>query len=268
MCFLTNLLLLVLASAQSPVPADDSTLMVPAIPQGSTLASGGIIRMDSTEKVIYLVFTGHEFADGGDSIRGILQRRRIQASFFFTGDFYRTPRFRPLIEGLVADGNYLGGHSDRHLLYAPWSNRDSLLVTREQFMSDLSANYREMERFGITKSAAPWFLPPFEWYNAVVAGWCVEAGLRLVNFTPGTRSNADYTVPGEDASYVSSAEIIGSILRREEQRPSGLNGFILLMHIGTDQRRTDKLHGHLDSLLDELGRRGYQFRRLPAGDPE
>jgi peptidoglycan/xylan/chitin deacetylase (PgdA/CDA1 family) len=228
-----------------------------------TIESGAIIRMDSTQKVVFLVFTGHEFADGGMAIRRTLRKNGIKASFFFTGDFYRNPLFARLIRGLVADGNYLGGHSDRHLLYAPWTNRDSLLLDKDQFMEDLSANYGVMAQFGITRSTAPWFLPPFEWYNGTIVSWSREAGLRVVNFTPGTRSNADYTIPGVDANYVSADEIVFSILRREELGPRGLNGFLLLMHIGTDPRRTDKLYDRLDGLIHELKRRGYSFRRLP-----
>ena len=35
-----------------------------------------------------MVFTGHEFAEGGNFIANTLQQQKIKASFFFTGDFY------------------------------------------------------------------------------------------------------------------------------------------------------------------------------------
>ena len=49
---------------------------------------GGIIRGDSTKKKIALVFTGDEFADGGNFIAQTLQQQQVKASFFFTGNFY------------------------------------------------------------------------------------------------------------------------------------------------------------------------------------
>jgi hypothetical protein len=53
-------------------------------------------------------------------------------------------------------------------------------------------------------------------------------GLTLINFTPGTRSNADYT--GEaDTNFVSSQAIFDSIVNKEREDPHGLNGFILLL---------------------------------------
>jgi endoglucanase len=224
-----------------------------------TIDEGAVIRMDSTKNEIYLVFTGHEFADGGTTIQTTLRHHGIKASFFFTGDFYRAQRNRTLIKRLVKEGHYLGPHSNKHILYASWRNRDSLLVSKEQFLGDLRDNYRAMSALGIAKINSPIFLPPFEWYNTQIAEWCRESGVRLVNFTPGTRSNADYTVPGVDENYRSSNEIENSILEYAASRPGAMNGFILLMHIGTDPRRTDKLYRRLDGIIAGLKHRGYEF---------
>jgi peptidoglycan/xylan/chitin deacetylase (PgdA/CDA1 family) len=223
---------------------------------------GGILRMDSTRKEVYLVFTGHEFADGGEVIRKALRKHKAKASFFFTGDFYRNPEFASIIRALKRDGHYLGGHSDKHLLYVSWQNRDSLLVTREQFLGDLQDNYRAMEAFGIRRGDAPYFLPPYEWYNSAVSSWCADAGLTLVNFSAGTLSNADYTYPSGPGRYVTSDSIFSRILAYERTSPSGLNGFLLLTHFGVDRRRPDKLYLRLDALLTELNKRGYAFRSL------
>lgn len=123
---------------------------------------GAITRGDKEKKEIALVFTGDQFADGAQHIIQVLNRHSIQASFFFTGRFYRNPNFEKSIQTLIDGGHYLGAHSDQHLLYCDWSRRDSLLVTKEVFFGDLQDNYQEMERFGISKNNAPYFLPPRE----------------------------------------------------------------------------------------------------------
>ena len=171
------------------------------------IEAGGIIRTDRTKKEVHLVFTGHEFADGGELIRGVLKNHAVKASFFFTGDFYRNRQFTDIITSLKKDGHYLGAHSDKHLLYCSWEKRDSLLVTRDSFKSDLRSNYAEMKRFGISQSDARYFLPPYEWYNDSVSTWTKELGLILVNFTPGTYSNADWTHPELGRQYLSSDTI-------------------------------------------------------------
>lgn len=225
-------------------------------------AHGAIIRGDKSKKELALVFTGDEFADGGEYIQKALSAFNIKASFFLTGNFYRNPEFKKIIAGLKTDGHYLGAHSDRHLLYCAWENRDSLLVTKEQFLSDLKNNYSEIEKFGINQSDAKYFLPPFEWYNRQISEWSREFGLTLVNFTPGTKSHTDWTHPELGKSYVSSQVILDSILNFENQSRDGLNGFILLIHIGSDPRRTDKFYVKLKNLIPYLIDKGYRFKRI------
>jgi peptidoglycan/xylan/chitin deacetylase (PgdA/CDA1 family) len=218
---------------------------------------GGITRTDRSKKQICLVFSGHEYADGYELIRETLKKLNIKASFFFTGDFYRHPAFQKVIKGLLADRHYLGGHSDKHLLYCSWQNRDSLLVNKAQFLADLKENYQAMIRFGIRKNETPFFLPSYEWYNDSISTWCKEVGITLINFTPGTLSNADYSIPEMGEKYYSTDKIYNRILQVESKQ--GLNGNILLFHIGTDKRRQDKFYPKLYSLLNKLLKAGYVF---------
>jgi endoglucanase len=220
---------------------------------------GAIIRGEPTRKQIALVLTGDAFADGGEMIRKVFIKHHIKASFFLTGNFYQNTSFGPLIHALVRDGHYLGAHSEKHLLYADWQKRDSLLVNEEVFKKDLLLNYERMASFGITKEEAPYFLPPFEWYNAQIARWTSELGLQLVNFSPGTRSTADYTYPEMGNRYVPSDVIYRSIMDLEKKDAHGLNGFILLIHIGTDPRRTDKFYYKLDAMVRTLTGKEYRF---------
>ena len=219
---------------------------------------GAIIRGDSTRKNIALVFTGDEFADGGEFITSTLKQEKIKASFFFTGRFYRNRDFAMTIQQLKKDGHYLGAHSDQHVLYCDWNKRDSLLVTQTEFRTDLDNNYKAMSAFGISKSKATYFLPPYEWYNEKIAAWTTGMGLQLINYTPGTRSAADYTTPA-DKNYRSTGDIYDSIINYEKSAPAGLNGFILLLHIGTDPKRTDKFYHRLPELIRFLKTKGYKF---------
>lgn len=222
---------------------------------------GALERTDTTQAVIHLVFTAHEFADGGDFIRETLKNKSIPAHFFLTGDFYRNENHKKLIQQLIVDGHYLGAHSDRHLLYASWEKRDSLLISRSAFEKDVLDNYREMAVFGIQKEDAPYYMPPYEWYNQQISDWTEAIGLSLVNFSPGTRSNADYTTP-DMPNYINSEKIYQSILNYESTSTNGMNGFILLIHLGTHPDRTDKFYSFLPQLIEELQNRGYRFAML------
>ena len=209
-----------------------------------------------------MVSTGDGFADGGKYIAKVLKEENIHGSFFLTGNFYRNRKFKKIIKELKRNGNYLGSHSDKHLLYCDWKKRDSLLVTKQEFTEDLQNAYKELNKWNIEKNEAHYFLPPYEWYNDSIAKWTNEMGLQLVNFTPGTRSNADYTYPEMGNKYVSSDSVFNSIIHYEIRSSNGLSGFILLVHLGTDPRRTDKFYKRLPELINELKERGYQFVRI------
>jgi peptidoglycan/xylan/chitin deacetylase (PgdA/CDA1 family) len=226
-----------------------------------TRSHGGIVRGSLDKPVLALVFTGDEFGDGTAQIREVLDRQDIKGTFFFTGRFYRNPDFADDIRGLKADGHYLGAHSDQHLLYCSWENRDSLLVTRDEFAKDILDNYAEMARFGVKVDDAPLFMPPYEWYNDQISTWTNDLGLTLINYSPGTRSHADYTTPDLD-HYISSAAIMQSIVSYETEDSNGLNGFILLSHVGTAPERTDKFYLRLEELIRILKGRGYEFQRI------
>ncbi len=159
------------------------------------------------------------------------------------------------------DGHYLGAHSDQHLLYNDWSKRDRLLVTKKEFKKDLLKNYTEMKPFGVSKQQSKYFLPPYEWYSDSIAVWTKELNLQLINYTPGTLSHADYTTP-EMKNYRSSQIIWNSIVEYEKKSPSGINGFILLLHIGTDPKRTDKFYFRLPQLIAWLKQKGYRLVRI------
>lgn len=218
-----------------------------------------ITRGDTTHPELALVFTGHDHANGGEAIRRALAAGGVKASFFLTGDFYREPGNRQLIRRLKRDGHYLGAHSDRHLLYADWIKRDSLLVSRVGFEADLRNNESEMRRLGVDPEKARYFLPPYEWYNDSIVRWTNELGRQLINYSSGTLSHADYTSPGE-SNYRSSFVILESIKKKEAR--DGLRGFILLMHIGAAPQRPDPLWTELPALIRWLQDRGYRLVRV------
>jgi endoglucanase len=259
--------LLAAKEAASPNPSKGGALE--SSKNKFSYSHGGIIRGDSTKKNIALVFTGHEFAEGGEFIANTFAKEKIKASFFFTGDFLNNYSNYKLINRLRKENHFLGNHSDKHLLYCDWKNRDSLLVDQYDFYDDL---FGPMERLGHlaedprnpsapSKPFTRFFLPPYEWYNDTIASWTKEKEIQLINYTPGTLSHADYTTDTAK-NYRSSQTIYNTIINYEQTKPAGLNGFILLMHIGAGPGRTDKFYKQLPALIKYLKQKGYQFQTV------
>ncbi len=222
---------------------------------------GAIVRFNPSEKNIYLAFTADSLFEGGAHILNVLEKKNIKGSFFLTGNFLRNREFEETVKRIKKQGHYIGIHSDLHLLYCDWENRDSTLITYSEFETDILNNFRELKKFGIPPGEARFFMPPYEWYNREVVGWSRKLGLETVNFTPGTGTNADYTTPGME-NYKTSVKIYANLLNFEKNNPSGLNGAVLLIHPGTVPEREDKFYRILEDMIRHFSSRGYEFKSL------
>lgn len=223
--------------------------------------TGAIVRFNPEEKNIYLVFTADLLFEGGEQVLDKLNAHKIKGSFFFTGNFLRNRNHKRIIKKIIKSGHFVGPHSDTHLLYCDWENRDSTLVSFEKFKTDLENNYKELKKFGVQRDEAIYFMPPYEWCNREIVGWSRKLGIEVVNFTPGTVTNADYTTP-DMKNYKSSEEIWEKLKIFEQYDPEHLNGAILLIHPGTEPARTDKFYDLLDEIIEYMYTNGYHFKSL------
>jgi len=204
------------------------------------------------------VFTGDEFRDGLPTIEKVLRKTDVKAAFFVTGIFLEDNKSKDILRKMIKAGHYIGPHSDQHLLYAPWEKRDSLLVSKEEFVKDLETNASKLRDLGMQDISM--FIPPYEWYNKEIVDWSNEIGFEVFNFTPGIRTPADYTYPQMGNRYLSSEKIINQLYDFEEK--NSLNGAILLIHIGTDARRSDKFYKKLEQIIKDLQNKKYKFVSL------
>lgn len=84
-------------------------------------------------------------------------------------------------------------------------------------------------------------------------------GVFVYETTPDPFSFPLFVPP--DPFSLPSKQIIDDILACERHKdPHGLNGFILLLHVGSERR--DKAFLLLEPLLVELKQRGYTFARI------
>ncbi len=223
---------------------------------------GTIVRVNPDEKVIYLCFTADENFNGAETILKTLKKRRIKGNFFLTGNCMRYAPNQDVIRRIVEEGHYVGGHSDKHVLYCDWGAERPTLMSADSIIADLRANYAELAKFGVQREAAQWFLPPYEHYNAFSVGVLESMGVQVVNYTPGIGTPADYTTP-DMKSYRRAQTLIDGLYQFEKEQ--GLNGALLLIHPGIHQDRpeSERLYNRLDEIIRYLKKKGYRFDRLP-----
>ena len=165
------------------------------------------------------------------------------------------------IKKLNTDAHYLGPHSDQHLLYCDWKKRDSLLVTKDSFRTDIEQNMLVLKTNKLVIHSPHFFIPPFEWWNDSIAAWSQQLDLFLFNFTASIRTAVDYTWP-ELSSYKSSDWIMQHLKELLSTKPAAFNGAIILIHAGTDPRRKDKFYDRLPEVINILKKHGYQFKTI------
>lgn len=226
-----------------------------------TWSYGGVVRGRRDRRELALIFTGGDFGEGSGFILDTLRSAEVSGSFFFTGGYLQEPGHHEIVRRAVTEKHYVGPHSHRHLLYCPWEDRQKTVVTQEQFAADLHHNIGQLVALGVSRGEINWWIPPFEWFNEDIARWSREEGYPVFSFTPGTLSHADYTEE-RAANYRSSQSIFDSIFTLEKNAPDGLNGFLLLFHLGAGEGRADKFFLRLPSVISRLLRRGYRFRRV------
>lgn len=214
-------------------------------------AEGAIVRTDTSRKHVYLCFTGHDYAEGFEYVLDVLRKHKVKGSFFLTGDFVRN--HEELVRTIADEGHYVGAHSDKHLLYCDWTKRDSLLHSEQVIKEDIRSNLEALHQLDI---APTFFMPPYEWYNRQVVDIANQLQQTTINYSPGTRSNADYTTP-DMTKYLSSDTILESIY--SYLSANSMNGFHLLIHPGTSPARTDKFYYKLDELITRFKEEGYGF---------
>lgn len=110
-----------------------------------------------------------------------MKKHGIKGGFFFTGEFYEL--YPDVVKRLLDEGHFVGSHSYGHLLYMPWEDRDSLLVTREEFENDMMKSYETLRKASIEYKDAPVYIPPYEYYNKEISAWAKNMGIQVINYT-------------------------------------------------------------------------------------
>jgi peptidoglycan/xylan/chitin deacetylase (PgdA/CDA1 family) len=211
------------------------------------------------QKRIALILTRGDYGEGTGPILDTLGRLKIKAGCFVTGGFLSDAGRRQLLERALKEGHYVGSHSDQHPLYCPWNDREKSLISETEFKKDLEKNISDLKQLRALASGPIYFIPAYECFDGDQVKWAKEMGVLKFNFSPESGSNRDY-MQESDPKFVSSQRILKDTLAYEKKDPHGLNGYILLIHLGAD--RKDKMYRLLEPMVEELRSRGYEFVRI------
>lgn len=221
-------------------------------------------RGNTAIREIAFTFDGHDAANVTEEILDMLRARGVGVTMFLGGQFIRL--FPDLVRRMVADGHEVANHLDTHphlTTYARNHRHDTLPGLSRGF---LIAELRRAEasfRALTDRPMAPYWRAPYGEQNAELRAWAAEAGYRHIAWTRGAGTaedldTRDWVADTSSRIYRSREEIAARILEFGRDRPGGLNGGIVLMHLST-QRQTDRPHESLPYVLKALQSQGYRL---------
>jgi peptidoglycan/xylan/chitin deacetylase (PgdA/CDA1 family) len=211
-----------------------------------------------------LTFDGGSLANAAGDILDTLASRGVRSTMFLTGEFIR--KYPQVVARIAEEGHELGNHTWKHPRLTTYADDRTQTtrpeVSRQFVINELEGAARVLaDRTGLR--FAPFWRAPYGELNRQICGWALEAGYIHVGWRPG-RSwayNLDTNdwVPDEShPGYKSPREVFGKIVNIAS-RPGGLNGGIILMHLGTERKsRSEQVHIILGKLIDELRGMGYE----------
>jgi peptidoglycan/xylan/chitin deacetylase (PgdA/CDA1 family) len=188
----------------------------------------GATGADARQKVVALTF------DGGPSgftpkIDRILQRKQVQASFFWVGS--RIGGWEKVVKRVSRQGHEIANHS--------WLHDDLTMLPASAVRSQLARTNRLIAR--LTGNRPKVFRPPYGAVNAQVRRVAADLGMRTVIWDV---DSVDWTSPG--------CETIAAKVRREVHHRS-----IVLLHDGGGNRTQTVCA--LPRIIHDLRARGYRF---------
>lgn len=220
-----------------------------------------IERGNPASKNIALTFDGGSDDNHTREILSILQEQQLKCTLFLTGKFIE--RHPELVKEIVSLGHEIGNHTYHHPHLTTYTadHQQQLRpgITREFVQAQL---YKTDSVFhALTGSKLkPYWRAPFGEYNEQILTWAAEAGYLHIHWT-GSFDTHDWVTDETSELYHTPEEVFEQVMKLERTNPDGLNGVIVLMHLGS-QRLENHIFEILPRLIQEVRARGYTFSNI------
>jgi len=216
------------------------------------------------KKLIAFTFDGGSNNNAALDIMDTLASRGVKSTMFLTGSFIR--RFPQTVTRLADEGHELANHTMTHPRMTSFAETKRHTtrseITRQTVINELTRTERVLaERTGLR--FAPLWRSPYGEYNNEICRWALEAGYLHIGWRKGRTwqenlDSNDWVTDTNSPSFKTPDEVFYKIINMAK-KPQGVNGGIVLMHLGTERReRSMQAHLILGKLIDELREMGYE----------
>ena len=253
--------------AGTSAPNRPSSYYISSSPGMQTLPDGFPYSVENAStdiRYFALTFDGGSYAAAADEILDTLASRGVRSTIFVTGAFIR--RFPQVVIRAYEMGHEIGNHTLSHPRLTTYADNMAQStrpeVSRQTVTNELEGAARILaDRTGLR--FAPLWRAPYGEYNRDICRWALDAGYLHIGWRQGRswQQNLDSNdwVPDENSSGYRSPEEVFDKIVRIASHPGGLNGGIILFHLGTERKqRSQQVHIILGKLIDTLRSMGYE----------
>jgi peptidoglycan/xylan/chitin deacetylase (PgdA/CDA1 family) len=216
---------------------------------------------NTAERNLALTFDGGSHANHTAHILSILKEKGLTCTIFLTGKFME--QNPAVVKQILADGHEIGNHTYDHPHLTTYAKN-------QRHQTETHVNYEFLKKqilktdsifYRITgEHLKPYWRAPYGEYNQEILTWAAELGYLHIRWTRGFDS-FDWVADESSKLYRTPQVFLNKFMEKEKERQSGLNGIIVLMHLGS-LRSQDHLFEALPELINFTENRGYSLVRI------
>lgn len=243
--------------AAGPLPQESPA--TPAAPRTPVATAVSFNRGPRDRREVLLSFDGGAHATGAGEIIDTLSAAGVTTTFFLTGEFIRNQP--ALVRRLVAEGHEIGNHLDTHPHLTTWETNRRHHTRPEvhrawlQAQLDTTAN---AFRQATGQELAPLWRAPYGEVNDDILRWAQEVGWQHIGWTRSLDS-LDWVANPDSSIYRSADEIARRLVDLPHTDRRGGRGAIVLMHLGSDRPRPDRMARVLPQIIAAYRELGFEF---------
>jgi peptidoglycan/xylan/chitin deacetylase (PgdA/CDA1 family) len=220
----------------------------------------------SQKRLIALTFDGSDQSNAATEILDTLKSRDVKATMFLSGRFMQ--RKTDVVRRILGDGHEIGNHTFSHphlTSFVQDHTQSTLPSVTEAFLAQELTRTDSVFQALYGSRLAPLWRSPYGDHNRTLCVWAQKAGFLHIGWGQGRtwRRNLDsndWTPNEETAGFHTPQEVYDKIVSLAREQPWGINGGIILMHLGTVRlQKESQVHQVLGKMIDTLSSLGYRF---------
>lgn len=240
--------------------------VVEALPQTINGIPYSFDNGTSQKKLVAITFDGSDGTNAVQDILDTLKSRNVKVTMFLSGQFLQ--RKTRIVRDIIENGHEIGNHTYSHphlTTYVQDHTQSTSPSISEQFLAHELLKTDSIFTSVFGKHMAPLWRSPYGEHNHTICVWAQHAGFLHIGWGQGRtwRKNLDsndWTPNEETEGYHTPQEVYEKIISLAKEAPNGINGGIILMHLGTVRKQREKqVHLILGKLIDSLQSLGYSI---------